>query len=306
MTTPATASAAAASSLAPGACGPAGAGVGLRHPHVQAFLERRPRTAFLEVHSENYLSDGGPRRRALFDLAEDYPLSFHGVGLSLGSAEGLSADHLARLKRLFADYRPALVSEHLSWSVSGGTYLNDLLPLPLTEESLAVVARNLRQAQDALGRRLLVENPSSYVTFRESAIPEAAFLAELVDRSGCGLLLDVNNVYVSAENNGFDAEAYLDALPAEAVGEIHLAGHLRQPLGDQVLLIDDHGSAVPEAVWTLYRRALDRLGPRPTLIEWDTRIPELPVLLGEAAKAERLLAAATVGHGAGEGRQHVA
>lgn len=297
MTAPAPASCKTSSSLPP-----ARAGVGLRHPHVREFLERRPRTAFLEVHSENYLSDGGPRRRALFDLAEDYPLSFHGVGLSLGSAEGLSDDHLARLSRLLADYRPALISEHLSWSVNGGTYLNDLLPLPLTEEALATVCRNVDRAQNALGRRLLVENPSSYVTFKQSAIPEAEFLAELARRSGCGLLLDVNNVYVSALNNGLDAEDYLQRLPADAVGEIHLAGHLRQPAGEAVLLIDDHGSRVADAVWQLYRRALEVVGPRPTLIEWDTRIPDLPVLLGEARKADAILA----DFAGGEGRQDVA
>jgi len=280
---------------------PARAGVGLRHPHLAAFLADRPRSAFLEVHSENYFSDGGPRRRALFDLARDYPLSLHGVGLSLGSADGLLPAHLVRLRRLLDDYRPALVSEHLSWSVAEGSYLNDLLPLPYTEEALELVCRNVAQAQEALGRPLLIENPSSYVTFRHSTIDEPAFLAELVRRSGCGLLLDVNNIYVSAENNGFDAEAYLAALPAAAVGEIHLAGHLRQGAGDDALLIDDHGSQVGDAVWRLYRQALALTGPVPTLIEWDTRIPELPVLLAEARKADGILAGL-----AGEGAAHVA
>jgi uncharacterized protein (UPF0276 family) len=280
---------------------PSRAGVGLRHPHVLGFLEERPATAFLEVHSENYLGEGGPRRRALFDLARDYPLSFHGVGLSMGSAEGLDRVHLRRLGALFADYRPALVSEHLSWSVAGGSYLNDLLPLPYTEEALALVCRNLDQAQEAFGRRILLENPSSYLRFRHSTIAEPEFLAEVQRRTGCGLLLDVNNVYVSAQNHGLDALAYLAALPAEAVGEIHLAGHSRRPVGDQVLLIDDHGSAVIPAVWQLYEAALALTGPRPTLIEWDSNIPELPVLLAEAAKADRRLVGLDVAEG-----QHVA
>ncbi len=280
---------------------PLRAGVGLRHPHVLSFLEERPATAFLEVHSENYLGTGGPRRRALFDLARDYPLSFHGVGLSLGSAEGLDPRHLERLGRLFAEYQPTLISEHLSWSVAGGSYLNDLLPLPYTEEALDLVCRNVDAAQTAFGRRILLENPSSYLQFRHSSIPEAEFLAAIQRRTGCGLLLDVNNVYVSAENHGLDALAYLSALPAEAVEEIHLAGHARRPVGDQVLLIDDHGSAVPAAVWQLYEAALALTGPRPTLIEWDCNIPQLSVLLAEAAKADRRLIGLTAAEG-----QHVA
>lgn len=268
------------------------AGVGLRHPHVQHFLESRPRAAFLEVHSENYMSEGGPRRRALFALAEHYPLSLHGVALSLGSAEGLDAEHLQRLRRLLDDYRPALVSEHLAWSVLDGTYLNDLLPLPYSEEALAVFCRNIDQAQTALGRALLIENPSSYVAFAASTLDEPSFLAELVRRTGCGLLLDVNNVYVSARNQGFDAEAYLRRLPLEAVGELHLAGHSVRRFGDEELLIDDHGSRVPDPVWALYRQVLALAGPKPTLIEWDSNIPEPAVLLAEARKADLLLGAA--------------
>jgi hypothetical protein len=270
---------------------PARAGVGLRHPHVPHFLKTRPRTAFLEVHSENYMSVGGPRRGALFELAEDYPISLHGVGLSLGSAEGLDPAHLARLKGLIADYRPTLVSEHLSWSVEGGTYLNDLLPLPYSEEALAVVCRNVDAAQEALGLRLLIENPSTYLAFAASTLSEPEFLAELVRRTGCALLLDVNNVYVSARNQGFESAAYLESLPAAAVGEIHLAGHTARRFGEEELLIDDHGSQVSEAVWALYRRALSLTGPRPTLIEWDARIPEAAVLLAEARKADLILAA---------------
>lgn len=269
---------------------PARAGIGLRHPHVVHFLQERPKAGFLEVHSENYMSAGGPRRRALFDLANHYPISLHGVGLSLGSAEGLEAAHLLRLKALLADYQPALVSEHLSWSVLDGSYLNDLLPLPYSEEALAVVARNIDAAQDALGRPLLIENPSSYLAFASSTLRETEFLSELVRRTGCGLLLDVNNVYVSAKNQGFDAARYLSELPYDAVGEIHLAGHTLRRFGNEELLIDDHGSQVADPVWALYRQALTMAGPRPTLIEWDSAIPEAGVLLAEARKADRLLA----------------
>ncbi len=264
-------------------------GVGLRSEHQRAFLAERPQCGFLEVHSENYMSDGGPRRRALFDLRRDYRVSLHGVGLSLGSAEGLSVDHLRRLKALIADYQPFLVSEHLAWSRFEGLYLNDLLPLPYSEESLDLVCRNVERAQDALGRSILMENPSSYLTFAVSVIPEAEFLAEVARRTGCGLLLDVNNLYVSAVNCGLDTSAYLAALPAAAVGEVHLAGHSRRSLEGHRLLIDDHASRVSAPVWALYGRVLGRLGPRPTLIEWDSDLPALPVLLDEAAKAQGLL-----------------
>lgn len=281
---------------------PLAAGIGLRHPHVAAFLEEpKPKIAWLEVHSENYLSPGGPRVRALDAIRRDYPISFHGVGLSLGSAEGLDEAHLQRLKAAFDRFQPAMISEHLSWSVTDGTYLNDLLPLPYTQESLAVLCRNIARAQDFFGRRILVENPSSYLAFAISEMSEWDFLAELAERTGCGLLLDVNNVYVSAVNHGFDAKAYLAALPAEAVGEIHLAGHLRHQIRDQVVLIDDHGDKVTDAVWALYGEALKRVGPKPTLIEWEAKIPTLDVLLAEAVKAQRLLAKAIE-----QGAAHVA
>ncbi|GAB5470851.1 MAG: hypothetical protein Kilf2KO_38810 [Rhodospirillales bacterium] len=256
------------------------------------MLERRPPLGFLEVHSENYMSAGGPRRRALFDLRRDYQVSLHGVALSLGSAEGLSEAHLERLVGLVADYQPCLVSEHLAWSVTNATYLNDLLPLPYTEESLALVVRNVTRAQERLGRKILVENPSSYLAFAASSIPEPEFLAELTRRSGCGLLLDVNNVYVTAQNHGLDAEAYIAALPGAAVGEIHLAGHRRHELAQGSLLIDEHGSEVCDAVWALYRFTLAHLGARPTLVEWDNDLPPLPTLLGQAARADAELAAA--------------
>jgi uncharacterized protein (UPF0276 family) len=213
------------------------------------------------------------------------------VGLSLGGAEPLDRAHLARLKSLVEAIRPGLVSEHVAWSGTGGIYLNDLLPIPYTEEALAALVRNIDAAQQYLGRRILIENPSTYLTFVESRMPAWAFIAAAVERSGCGLLLDINNVYVSARNHGYDPAAYLAAMPAAAIEEIHLAGHLTREIDGVELRIDDHGSAVEEAVWALYRETIARIGPRPTLIEWDTRIPPLATLFAEAAKADQVLAA---------------
>ena len=276
-----------------GAVATGAVGIGLRAPHIAELIASRPRIGWLEVHTENYLG-GGPAARALARVRADYPIALHGVGLSLGSAEGLDARHLGRVADLARRVDPALLSEHLSWSIAGGTYLNHLLPLPYTEESLDVVAANVLRAQDALGRPLLIENPSSYLRFRHSPMPEPEFLTALVRRTGCGLLCDVNNVFVSCGNFDRDPAAYLDALPAEAIGEIHLAGHSRNEADGRVVLIDDHGGPVAEEVWALYRRALARFGPRPTLIEWDTEIPALPVLLAEARRAERVLGASRV------------
>jgi len=266
------------------------AGVGLRFPHHQAFLDQRPAVGWLEVHAENYMGGGQPLQ-VLQQLRRDYPVSLHGVGLSLGSAEGLDPAHLQRLAQLAERIAPALVSEHLSWSVAGQTYLADLLPLPMTEEALEVACRHVDQVQERLGRTILVENPSSYLQFAHSTIPEWEFLACVAARTGCGILCDVNNIYVSACNHGWDALTYLRALPPAAIGEIHLAGHaVTQLASGAQLRIDDHGSRVAPAVWALYQEALARFGARPTLIEWDTDIPPLPVLLAEAAQAERLLA----------------
>lgn len=265
---------------------PARAGIGLRHPHVQAFLDGPPAVGWAEVHSENYLAGGGLRVAALERIRRDLPISCHGVGLSLGSAEGLDAAHLAALARLFDRIAPGLVSEHVSWSVSGGVYYNDLLPLPLTEEALGIFCRNVDRAQEAFGRRILVENPSTYLDFAASRIPEPEFIAEIVRRTGCGLLLDVNNIHVSAHNRGFDAGAYLAALPLEATGEIHIAGHASRSIGGETVLIDDHGSRVIAPVWRLLDAALARTGPVPVLVEWDTDIPPLEILLAEAAQAE--------------------
>jgi len=268
---------------------PAAAGVGLRFPHHRFVVDRNPRVAWFEAHTENYM--GGGKAPAYLDaIRRDYPISLHGVGLSLGSADGLDESHLERVRLAVERFEPGLVSEHLSWSVADDAYLADLLPLPLTDESLAVVCTNVDRAQTRLKRRILVENPSSYLRFRHSTIPEWEFLAAVAERTGCGILCDVNNVYVSAWNHGWDALAYLNALPAAAVGEIHLAGHAERRLEDgRLLRIDDHGSRVAPEVWSLYRAALERLGAVPTLIEWDTDIPEFDVLQGEAAQAQACL-----------------
>jgi hypothetical protein len=265
-----------------------GVGIGLRAPHVAEVLGTRPAIGWFEVHAENYMG-GGPPLAALEQLRADYPLSVHGVGLSLGSAAALDTRHLSRLKTLLARLEPALVSEHLAWSMTGGIYLNHLLPLPYTEETLEIVAQHVRHAQEVLQGRLLIENPSSYLRFAHSVIPEPEFLGELVRRTGCGLLCDVNNIYVSCWNLGGDPLAYLDALPARAVGEIHVAGHAANDADGQTILIDDHGAPVTAAVWALYVHALARFGPVPTLLEWDTNIPELAVLRGEAHTAERYM-----------------
>jgi uncharacterized protein (UPF0276 family) len=268
---------------------PAAAGIGLRFPHHAFVTGTRPAVPWFEVHAENYFG-GGTVRRILETVRRDYPISLHGVGLSLGSAEGLDRAHLGRLGALARSLEPGLVSEHLSWSVVGGNYLADLLPLPLTEEALEVVCRHVEQTQQALGRTILIENPSTYLQLPHATIPEWEFLAALVARTGCALLCDVNNIVVSAANHGWDAQAYLAALPANAVGEIHLAGHaLRRLPNGRTLRIDDHGSPVPAEVWALYELALQRFGARPTLIEWDTDIPTFDVLREEAAQAQRRL-----------------
>ena len=263
------------------------AGIGLRAPHVAEVLASRPALPWVEAHPENYMG-GGPQLAALERVRREYVVALHGVGLSLGTSGDLDRRHLGRLHALVERIEPCLVSEHLSWSSTGGAYLNHLLPLPYTEETLDEFARHVAEAQDALGRRLLIETPSSYLRFRHSPIPEPEFLAELARRTGCGLLCDVNNVFVTACNLGLDAIAYLDALPAAAVGEIHLAGHSENIADGHTILIDDHGSPVAEPVWRLYAHALQRFGPVPTLIEWDTDLPALSVLLGEAHTADRL------------------
>ena len=253
--------------------------------HYRSFLENRPNIGWLEVHSENYFGAGGYDLHVLEHVRREYPLSLHGVGLSLGSADGLRERHLAKLKQLVERVDPLLVSEHLCWGAWGQHHFNDLLPLPYTQEALSMMVGRVEQVQTALGRPILVENVSSYLQYRDSAMPELEFAAEVARRSGCGILLEINNLYVNAMNHGFDPHAALAALPARCVKEIHLAGHARTEL----CLIDDHGSPVTNPVWSLYEAALARLGRVRTLIEWDTRIPELDVLLAEARKAETLL-----------------
>ena len=271
---------------------PAKAGIGLRFQHHQAVADVAPDVAWMEVHTENYMGGGTPLRY-LDAIRCEYPISLHGVGLSLGTAEGLDPAHLERIRRVAERIEPALMSEHIAWSVTDGTYLADLLPLPMTEESLSVVCRHVDQVQNHMKRRILVENPSTYLRFCHSTIPEWEFMTAVAERTGCGILCDVNNIYVSAHNHGWDASTYLAALPPAAIGEIHLAGHSVRSLDDgSTLRIDDHGSRVIAEVWALYREALGRFGPIPTLIEWDTDVPPLDVLLGEADHAGALLALA--------------
>jgi len=269
---------------------PARAGIGLRAPHSEEFFATRPAAAWLEVHSENYFADGGLAVAQLERIRRDYPLSLHGVGLSLGSTDPLNEEHLAKLKRAVERFTPTLVSEHLCWVSAGGVYLHDLLPLPYTEEALAHVVARIARTQEYLGRQILVENVSSYLEFEHSSIPEWEFLREAAARSGCGILLDVNNVYVSAVNHGFDPRRYLEAIPAKDVGEIHLAGYSERRVDGTALLIDTHDRPVTDPVWELYARALELTGPKPTLIEWDSDLPALSVLLTEAAKADAMLA----------------
>jgi uncharacterized protein len=270
---------------------PARAGIGLRFQHHQPVLDTRPDVAWMEVHTENYMGGGTPLKY-LDAIRRDTPISLHGVGLSLGSAEGVDPAHLERIRRVAERVEPGLMSEHIAWNLVGGTYLADLLPLPMTEEALDVVCRHVEQTQSYLKRRILVENPSTYVAFGNSIIPEWEFMATVAARTGCGILCDVNNICVSAHNHGWDASGYLAALPPDAVGEIHLAGHSIRTFADgSSLRIDDHGSKVTKEVWTLYRQAVARFGAVPTLIEWDNEIPPLDVLLDEAQHAERVIAA---------------
>jgi uncharacterized protein (UPF0276 family) len=269
---------------------PAGAGIGLRAPHHLRVLSESPAVAWFEAHTENYFADGGAHVEVLTRIRANYPLSLHGVGLSLGSTDPIDGAHLERVRRAVQRFEPALVSEHLSWSSVGGRFANDLLPLPYTEEALRHVSSRIAQAQDFLGRRILIENVSSYLQFDCSRMPEWEFVSAVAAESGCGILLDLNNIYVAACNFGFEPQRYLDAMDPGAVLEIHLAGHGSIELQGQELLIDTHGTPVCDAVWDLYRAALRRFGDVPTLIEWDTDIPALEVLMAEAAKAEALRA----------------
>lgn len=267
-----------------------GAGVGLRAPHYRDFLQAPPATDWIEVHSENYFGDGGWDLEVLDRLRRDFPVSLHGVGLGLASACGYDEGHALRLRQLVRRVDPALVSEHLCWSAVSGRVLNDLLPVPLVPEALALVCDRVDRLQALLGRRILLENVSTHLRYRCDGAGETAFLAEVARRTGCGVLLDVNNLYVNQCNHGEDALQAMGALDAAMVGEIHLAGHQVTP----VAVIDDHGSQVVPAVWRLYEQALARFGPVSTLVEWDTDIPALPVLLEEAGRARARLSGLAV------------
>ncbi len=267
---------------------PASAGIGLRAQHHAEVLLCSPRVAWFEAHSENYFADGGAHVEALQRIRARYPLSLHGVGLSLGSTDPLDRAHLENLRRAIARFEPALVSEHLSWSSVGGRFANDLLPLPYTPDALRHASARIAEVQDFLGRQILIENVSSYVRLGASALTEWEFVAGVAAESGCGILLDINNIYVAAHNFGFECLEYLQGIPRGAVKELHLAGHSRIELNGGAVLVDTHGSAVCEAVWALYGAALERFGDLPTLIEWDTDIPAFAVLEQQADQADAL------------------
>jgi uncharacterized protein (UPF0276 family) len=267
---------------------PVRAGIGLRAQHHQSILDTHPDVGWLEAHSENYFAHGGSQPRYLERIRENYPLSLHGVGLSLGTSDPLDRDHLADLKRIVQRFEPALVSEHLCWGAIDGRHFNDLLPLPYTDEALRHMVRRVGEVQEYLGRQILIENVSSYLEYTCSAMAEWEFLAALATESGCGILLDVNNIYVNAHNHGFDAREFISHVPARAVREIHLAGHARNSYDGRDILLDTHGTHVCDGVWSLYEEAVRRFGDVPTLIEWDTDIPSLDVLAAEARKADRV------------------
>lgn len=266
------------------------AGTSFKHEHLTAILSDGPQSGFFEVHAENYMGAGGPPHRALEAIRRDHPLSLHGVCMSLGGPQPLDKAHLARFRSLVARYQPAMVSEHLAWSTHETSFFNDLLPLPYTEATLRHVCDHIDQMQEAIRRPILLENPSTYLAFTETTMSETDFIRSVAARTGCGLLLDINNVFVSATNHGFSARDYLADFPLSRVGEIHLAGHDEQADDDGApLLIDSHDGPVADAVWKLYETVIERCGPVPTLIEWDSKIPDWPVLQAEAAAAQTIL-----------------
>ncbi|QBR01633.1 DUF692 domain-containing protein [Paraburkholderia pallida] len=274
---------------------PPRAGVGLKADHYRTILETRPDVGFFEVHAENFMGAGGPPHRVLNAIRDAYPLSLHGVGLSIGGDRPLDPAHLQRLRALVDRYAPALFSEHLAWSGHRGGFLDDLLPMPYTTRSLARVVEHIDQVQHALGRQMLLENPSTYLAFDESRYAEVDFIAAVVQRTGCGLLLDVNNVYVASINQQWNPLAYIDAYPLDAVQQIHLAGHAPQTDGQgRPLLIDTHDRHVAGVVWDLYAHTIRQTGPLPTLIEWDANLPDWSTLAAQAAHAEFVMQAATI------------
>ncbi|MBD0788697.1 DUF692 domain-containing protein [Vibrio sp. Y2-5] len=264
-------------------------GVGLRSPHINYFVEQVPRVSWLEIHSENYFSPHSVARNQLRNISKNHQISCHGIGLSLGSVQGINTSHLQQLKALIDEIQPLFVSDHLSWSENGGHYFNDLLPLPYTEEALDVFCRNVLTVQDAIKRPILIENPSSYLQFNHSTISEWEFLTQVQQRTECRLLLDLNNVHVSAFNHGFSSQTYIDSIPADTVDEIHLAGFSINPLPQGEIWIDTHSKPVSAEVWQLYQHWCEKHGSRKTLIEWDLDIPDVEVLLAEAKKASDIL-----------------
>jgi uncharacterized protein (UPF0276 family) len=275
---------------------PPRAGVGLKPQHYRDILDGTPDIGFFEVHAENYMGAGGPPHRHLTAIRERYPLSLHGVGLSIGANRPLDRDHLNRLKQLNERYEPGLFSEHLAWSTHDTTYLNDLLPLPYTRETLARVSEHIDLVQEAVGRQMLLENPSTYLAFEESTYSEIDFIAEIVKRTGCGLLFDVNNVHVSSANQEWDATTYIDAYPLAHVQEVHLGGHAPEmDEAERPLLIDAHDRETDEIVWGLFAHTVSLIGRVPTLVEWDANVPSWPVLKAEAERAEAVLFGAEAG-----------
>lgn len=285
---------------------PVRAGVGLRADHYEEILQNRPDLGWFEVHSENYFGEGGRPLHYLEKIAEHYPLSFHGVGLSLGTTDPINKTHLGKLKQLVERFDPGLISEHLSWGSVGGRYFNDLFPMPYTEQALNHMVERVSQVQEFLGRQILIENVSSYLQFESSTIPEWEFISALAQQSGCGILFDVNNIYVNARNHKFDPAVFINAVPVEYVKEMHLAGHTVKQLDDgEIILIDTHNKRVTDDVWSLYRDAVHRFGEVPVLIEWDTDIPALSVLEDEANTAEQILRSVVeVRDECDKGRQH--
>ncbi len=276
------------------------AGVGLKAQHYRNIIDEKPSLGWFEIHPENYMGAGGPPHQYLTAIRELYPLSLHGVGMSLGSpVKRLDQDHLARFKSLIKRYEPGLISEHLAWSTHEGVFYNDLLPLPYTDETLTHVANHVNEMQDYLGRQVLIENPSAYLSYEDSPYAETEFLDQLAQKTGCGLLLDVNNIFVSANNQNYDCYEYLKAFPVQYIGEIHLGGHSEELVDDgdagiAKMLIDDHSSAVIEPVWNIYKRLLEKVGPKPSLIEWDGDIPDWATLYNEAQVADQFIAETSI------------
>jgi len=266
-------------------------GIGLRTQHYSELLEKLPRVAWLEVHSENYFGEGGKALRFLEKIRQHYPISLHGVSLSIGSTDELNWPYLKKLRDLITRIDPCLISDHLSWSSLQGHYFHDLLPLPYTIEALDHVVSRIQQIQDVLNHQILIENISSYVQFEHSTLPEPEFLSTVAKQSGCGILLDINNIYVSSMNNGHDPDKYIEAIPADLVQEIHLAGYTTTLINEKEILIDSHNRPIDQAVWELYRKAIQQLGRKPTIIEWDSELPSLETLYNEAYMAEKILRA---------------